>query len=61
MSLTPLIFIETPDVVVSIDKLSIDDDTYVELSQADTSWNVVTVAKDEDYDADDENETIKVL
>ena len=66
MSLThsaPMVFIETIDEAVITAKSLVDVEKYDQLSQLDISWKVI-FAKDDEYDADDEDEnkiTIKDL
>jgi len=50
-----MVFIETIDEAVITTKSLVDVEKYDQLSQLDTSWKVI-LAKDDEYDADDEDE-----
>lgn len=50
-----MVFIETLDEAVITTKSLVDVEKYDQLSQLDTSWKVI-LAKDDEYDADDEDE-----
>lgn len=50
-----MVFIETLDEAVITMKSLVDVEKYDQLSQLDTSWKVI-LAKDDEYDADDEDE-----